>query len=89
MSACVCNYGTNDIIGAHDWFEHWLQVIDNMNTQQDITLIHDRMPNPMPTIETCPLCIERNKMGEFLEYGVGRLFVQSFYMIMKQLLLFV
>ena len=37
------------------------------------------MPNPLQSfIERCPLCIDRYDMGEFLEHGVGRLFVVCF-----------
>ena len=79
ISACVCNYGTNDVIGAHEWLADWIDIIDRRQAQQDITFIHDRMHNPLQSpIELCPLCTARNDMGCFLEYGVGRLFITCF-----------
>ena len=37
-----------------------------------------RLPNPSQGNQHCPLCIERNDMGVFLEYGVGKLFTICF-----------
>ena len=85
VSACTCDYGSHHIVGAHDWMEAWMEIIDYRNSLHDITFLYDRMPNPFQSsngpqsfTERCPLCTERYGMNEFLEYGVGRLFVVCF-----------
>ncbi len=62
-----------------------METVDYRDSQHDVTLIHDRMPNPFQSVngpqsfvERCPLCVERYDTNCFLEYGVGRLFVICF-----------
>ena len=79
LSACACNYGMDEMVGAHDWYETWIESHNERARDNDVTWALGRLPNPSPTIhEHCPLCIERNDLNVFLEYGVGRLFTICF-----------